>query len=118
MAETTLPGTVRQGEWPVWQPLVDLVSEVVAEWFMWMYEIELADGSPLHAYKHVATRQYLHLTEGGRAFVYVSPETYLEIPPRRAVREAVAGWDELLPQPDDPDAVREALRRACGSAVI
>jgi hypothetical protein len=118
MARRTLPGTVRQYECPVWQPLVDLVSEVGAEWFMWMYEIELADGSPLHAYKHVATRQYLHLTEDGRAFVYRSPDNYEEITRRRAVREAVAGWEELLPQPDDPDAVREALRRACGAGVI
>lgn len=42
--------------------------------FMWMHEIELEDGTRLHAYKHYETRRYLHLDHGGRAFVFAWDE--------------------------------------------
>ena len=115
MADRTLPGTIRQGERPVWQPLLDLVGEDLTGWFMWMYEVELADHAPLHAYKHVSTRRYLHLTEDGRTFAYRSEARYREIAPRDALREAFAKWEQLLPAPTDPEAVRAAIRRARGS---
>jgi hypothetical protein len=111
-AARTLHGTLRQYEQPLWQPLLDLVGAELAEWFMWMHEIELADESAVHAYKHVATRRYLHLTEDGRAFIYRSEAKYVEITPREAIDEAFDGWERLLPAPTDPDAVRAALRRA------
>ena len=82
---------------------------------MWMYEVELADHAPLHAYKHVSTRRYLHLTEDGRTFAYQSVGDYREIAPRVALREAFAEWEQLLPAPTDPEAVRAAIRRARGS---
>jgi hypothetical protein len=115
MAGRTLPGTITQGERPVWQPLLDLVGEDLTGWFMWMYEVELADRTPLHAYKHVATRRYLHLSEDGRTFAYRSEARYREIAPRAALREAFADWDRLVPAPPDPEAVRAAIRRARGS---
>lgn len=116
MADRTLAGTIRQGERPVWQPLLDLVGEDLTGWFMWMYELELADRSPLHAYKHIATRRYLHLAEDGRTFAYQSAgDDYAEIAPRDALREAFAEWEQLLPGPTDPEAVRAAIRRARGS---
>jgi len=115
MAEGTLPGTMRQGDRPVWQPLLDLIGEELTGWFMWMYEVELADPSPLHAYKHIATRRYLHLTEDGRTFAYVPEGNYAEIAPRAALREAFAKWEQLLPPPPDPEAVRAVIRRARGS---
>ena len=111
-AARTLRGTLRQYERPVWQPLLDLVGEELVEWFMWMHEIELADQSALHAYKHVSTRRYLHLSEDGRAFSYRSEAKYTEVAPCDAIDQAFAGWERLLPAPDDPDDVRAALRRA------
>jgi hypothetical protein len=33
---------------------------------MWMFEVRLSDGTPLHAYKHIDTRRYLHLASDGR----------------------------------------------------
>jgi hypothetical protein len=111
-ATRNLRGRLRQYERPVWQPLLDLIGEELVEWFMWMHEIELADGTALHAYKHVATRRYLHLSEDGRAFFYGSEAKYTEVAPREAIDEAFAGWERLLPAPDDPDDVRAALRRA------
>jgi hypothetical protein len=115
VAARTVSGTIRQYERPVWQPLVDLVGLQLVEWFMWMHEIELADQSHLHAYKHVSTRRYLHLTEDGRAFVYRSEANYEEIALLQAIEDAFAGWEELLPEPADPDVVRRGLRRARGS---
>jgi hypothetical protein len=117
-SDRTLHGTLRQCEQPVWQPLLDLVGAELAEWFMWMHEIELADGSAVHAYKHVATRRYFHLTEDGRAFFYRSEAKYTEVAPREAIDAAFAGWEELLPAPTDPDAVRAALRRARATCAL
>jgi hypothetical protein len=117
MAKRTLPGTMLETGRPVWQPLLDLVGEPLVEWFMWMFALELADRSRVHAYKHVATRRYFHLGEDGRAFAYRSEDRYVEISPREAIDEAFTEWEDLLPQPSDPDAVRDALRqarRACG----
>jgi hypothetical protein len=116
MAKRTLPGTMLESERPVWQPLLELVGEQLVEWFMWMFAIELADGSRMHAYKHVATRRYFHLGEDGRAFAYRSEDRYAEISPREAIDEAFRGWEGLLPQPSDPHVVHVALwraRRAC-----
>ena len=36
--------------------------------FMWMDASRLEDGLRMHAYKHIDTRRYLFLTEGGPAF--------------------------------------------------
>jgi hypothetical protein len=116
MAKRTLRGTTLESECPNWQPLLDLVGEHLVEWFMWMYEIELADQSRVHAYKHVATRRYFHLAEDGRAFGYRSYARYLAIPLREAIDEAFQGWEGLLPQPSDPELVHIELwraRRAC-----
>ena len=38
---------------------------------MWMFALELDDGTEVHGYKNVATRQYIHLAHG-RAGVRVS----------------------------------------------
>lgn len=103
---------MRESERPVWQPLLDLVGTPLVEWFMWMYEVELADQSRVHACKHVATRRYFHLSEDGRAFAYRSYARYAEISPCEAIDEAFSRWEDLLPQPRDPEAVRTALRRA------
>jgi hypothetical protein len=81
-----------------------------------MFEVELTDRSALHAYKHISTRRYLHLTEDGRAFAYQPAGDYAEIAPRDALRDAFAEWEQLLPAPTDPEAVRAAIRRARGSA--
>lgn len=53
---------------PLWQPLDELAPEHVSD-FGWRYEVELKDGTRLHAYKHHRTRRYLHLDRSGRAFV-------------------------------------------------
>jgi hypothetical protein len=62
-------GDLRHCEKPEWLPLLEAVGERLTEGFMWMFWVELEDGSRLHAYKHYFTRAYLFLTEDGRAFL-------------------------------------------------
>jgi hypothetical protein len=102
-------GDMIQGERPVWEPLIELVGFDVVGCFMWMYEAELDDGLEVHAYKHIATRRYLHLATDGRAFGYVPRDRYVEITVSEALEEAFSGWQDLLPPPRDPDAVRALL---------
>jgi hypothetical protein len=60
---------------PVWEPLLDLAPDHIDD-FMWMFEVEIEDGTRLHAYKHWWSRGYLHLAADGRAFVYEEPNHY------------------------------------------
>ena len=66
-----LKGTVLQGEDPDWEPLENVISFHACDEFMWMFEVELEDGTRLHAYKHRWNRRYLHLSARGEAFTYV-----------------------------------------------
>jgi hypothetical protein len=65
---------------PEWEPLLNFAPDHVVD-FMWMYAAELADGTRLQAYKHYWTRDYLHLDDEGRAFIYVGRERYEEVNP-------------------------------------
>jgi hypothetical protein len=76
----TIRGRSVQGETPNWEPLLDLTPDHIGD-FMWMFEVKLADGTPLHAYKHYWTRRYIHLTCDGRAFVWCGDERYEEADP-------------------------------------
>ena len=63
---------------PEWEPLLHVASRHIDE-FMWMFAIELADGTRLQAYRNYWTRSYLHLDGEGRAFVYLESERYEEM---------------------------------------
>ena len=67
-------------EKPDWQPLLELAPDYIDD-FMWMFEVELENGTVIHAYKHIDTRQYLHLDAGGGAYVYCEADRYREIDP-------------------------------------
>lgn len=95
---------------PDWQPLYDLVGVKLADWFMWMGASELADGVRVHSYKHITTREHLHLAVDGRAFEYVPSYRYREIERRQAIDLVFDTWEELASGPDDKDRV--ALIRA------
>jgi hypothetical protein len=49
--------------------------------FMWMGTVQLTNGTRLQTYKHYWTRDYLHLSEDGRAFVFVPKTRYEEVNP-------------------------------------
>lgn len=65
---------------PEWEPLLNFAPDHVGD-FMWMYAIELTDRTRLQAYKHYWTRDYLHLDDEGRAFIYAGKERYEEVNP-------------------------------------
>jgi hypothetical protein len=65
---------------PEWEPLLNFAPDHVSD-FMWMYAVELTDGTRLQAYKHYWTRDYLHLDDEGRAFIYSGKEHYEEVNP-------------------------------------
>jgi hypothetical protein len=85
---------------PNWKPLIDVIGLELVDWFMWMFAIELSDGTRVHAYKHRTTRRYFHLAEDGRAFAYVPRFSYVEIGAGAAIDEAFFEWDQLYPEPD------------------
>ena len=64
---------------------------------MWMGTIQLVDGTRIQAYKHYWTRDYLHLSEDGRAFVFVPKTRYEEVnPPWLLMRVLGAELDPSL----------------------
>ena len=72
-------------------------------WFMWMFEVKLADGRKVHAYKHIVSRDYLHLTHDGRAFVFRPAHSYVEVDLEDAVAGLFARWWTLRAPPAPPD---------------
>jgi hypothetical protein len=73
-------GKVLPVDAPEWEPLLNLAPDLVVD-FMWMGTIQLVDGTRLQAYKHYWTRDYLHLSDDGRAFVFVPKTRYEEVNP-------------------------------------
>jgi len=99
----SLSGRLKQFERPDWEPLIDLVGLVLVRSFMWMNEIELEDGTVVHAYKLIWTRHYVHATADGRVFEYRRPGRYREVDATQALMLAFFTWE-----PDELDA-RQAL---------
>jgi len=83
-----IPGKLKQCDDPDWEPLLRLIGDFGAGWFMWMAEMELDDGTRIHSYKHKWTRRYLHLDDSGRAFNYRPDGTYPELEISNAVCRA------------------------------
>lgn len=72
----------------IWAPLLELAPDDIDD-FMWMFEVELEDGTPLQAYKHRWTRRYLFLDEAGRAFDEIRHSQFEEVEPRLLLEEAM-----------------------------
>jgi hypothetical protein len=88
-------GRITGSERPDWRPLEDLVGEPVAADFMWMFQVELSDGSLLHAYKHIDTRRYIHLDADAAAFAYEEPDRYRPVIAGRVLAEIFATLPRL-----------------------
>lgn len=113
MPREAIAGQLRQHESPDWKPLVEILGNELAPWFMWMCEVELVDGGRIQAYKHVATRRYVHLADDGRALEHTADGNYRLVNLEHAIRHAFQGWQHLLPRPEDAAVIRAALREAC-----
>ena len=106
-----LAGELVRYDQPDWDPIVALLSEELAEWFMWMCEVALEDGRRVHAYKHIETRRYLHLGTDGSAWRYWAG-AYLPITPLAGVLEALCGWDLYARAGANDAAARAAVEAA------
>jgi hypothetical protein len=73
---------------PEWEPLLNFAPDHVGD-FMWMYAVELTDRTRLQAYKHYWTRDYLHLDDEGRAFIYAGKQRYEEVNPPWLLRQVL-----------------------------
>lgn len=93
---SNLGGVVVQFDRPDWCPLTSLLGEHLAESFMWMHEIRLDDGTHVHAYKHVDTRRYLHLSSNGASYCYLGDSGYAAIPTVHAVMRVAPPTDWAL----------------------
>jgi hypothetical protein len=104
-------GQITRGLKPSWEPLIGLVGKDVVPGFMWMFALKLDDGTEVHAYKSIATRQYVLLAADGRAFAHHNKDRYEEVTSRQALEQAFNGWEDASPQPRNADAVRALLER-------
>lgn len=114
--ERATPGTVVQADNPLWAPLEAVLGTGLVGWFMWMYEIRLDDGTRIHAYKHVATRRYLHLAQAGTAFAYKVESRYLPTDLAAAITDAFNGWECGRPAPGEVRLLAAAIVSARGLA--
>jgi hypothetical protein len=95
-----LPGKELSGIRPDWRPLIEFAPDEVPD-FMWMFRDFLEDGSVVEAYKHTWTRQYLHLDEAGRAYVFIGGVSYEEVDPHALLEQVLEG------QPSRASIVRQ-----------
>lgn len=65
---------------PEWEPLRNLAPDHVGD-FEWIEAVQLVDGTRLQVYEHLRTRGCLHLSEDGRAFIFVPKTRYEEVNP-------------------------------------
>jgi hypothetical protein len=79
-ARRAIRGRMLKVHAPEWEPLLNLAPDRVVD-FMWMGSVLLADGTRIQVYKHYWTRDYLHLADDGRAFVFVPKTRYEEVNP-------------------------------------
>jgi hypothetical protein len=75
---------------PDWRPLLDFAPDEIPE-FMWMFRIDLEDGTVVEAYKHSWTRRYLHLDSRGRGYVFRGDGCYEESDPDALLEEVLRG---------------------------
>jgi hypothetical protein len=87
-----IAGTVRQGDVPNWTSLEALLGLELCGHFMWMFDVELEDGTLVDAYKHRWTRCYFHLASDGRAFHNTANGRYCEVDPCRAIVAVFKDW--------------------------
>jgi hypothetical protein len=87
MPPTVFDGDAIQGDDPDWGPLLAALGEELVGDFMWMYGVELENGTEVQAYKHIDTRRYVHLDASGTAYAYESPGRYRVVPVADALTE-------------------------------
>lgn len=112
----TLAGGIRQFDTPDWCPLLAVAREIV-EWFMWMHEVELSDGTRIHAFKHCMTRRSLHLDTAGAAYEYTGPGRYRRGDLAELLEDTLLPlWDSALATPAEIATTAAVIDRARDAA--
>jgi hypothetical protein len=102
---------------PDWGPLVQVVGEDLAGWFMWMFAPRTRGGRVLQAYKHIGSRCYLHLDAAGGAYQYMSSGRYRRIDLADALELVFEPWWSSGEAPlEDVVAAWAAIERASAGA--
>jgi hypothetical protein len=117
MERKDISGELGWADEPIWDPLLAVVGEELAGWFMWMCPVELADGTRIEAYKHRITRRYLYLDADGRAWGYVETRRGGRYRPMASVAEMLdlvlrPWWDTDLVEPEEIVLCWQAIERA------
>jgi hypothetical protein len=117
MAQTAYVfGGIVQYDEPCWEPLEVAVGEELMEWFMWMFEVQTTEHRRFQAYKHRATRRYLHVDHQGCAYAFRGErngrDRYEQIPLPDAIELALCSWKYLGATADDLALADAAIARA------
>jgi hypothetical protein len=97
---------VEQYERPDWEPLRGIAGDELLGYFMWMHEVRLRKGTAVHAYKHIDTRCYVHLSRDGTGYAYVGDDRYRPVPTDRLF------WGILMNADPADELQRAALQAA------
>ncbi|HWO84705.1 MAG TPA: hypothetical protein VNM38_13080 [Solirubrobacterales bacterium] len=103
-ARQAIRGRILKVDAPEWEPLLNLAPDHVVD-FMWMGAALLADGTRIQVYKHYWTRDYLHLADDGRAFVFVPKTRYEEVNPPWLLMRVL----RKMPDPEGRWSVRQNI---------
>jgi hypothetical protein len=109
-------GGIVQYDQPRWEPLELAVGEELMGWFMWMFEVRTTEHRCFQAYKHQATRRYLHVDHQGRAYAFRGERSgrdrYEQVPLPDAIELALCSWKYLGATAADLALVDAAIERA------
>ena len=96
--DDSIRGRLAQYDEPNWEPLLALLGAEEVTHFMWMHEIALDTGERVHAYKHIDTRRYIHLSTTGKTYAFLESERYAPIPAFQAAERALppGRWGEPI----------------------
>jgi hypothetical protein len=111
-----IQGGIIQYDEPRWEPLELAVGEDLMDWFMWMFEVQTTEHRRFQAYKHSATRRYLHVDHQGSAYAFRGErngrDRYEEVALADAIELALCSWKYLGATTDDLALVDAAIERA------
>lgn len=109
-------GGIVQYDEPIWEPLERAVGDELMGWFMWMFEVQTNEHRRFQAYKHCATRRYLHVDHQASAYAFRGErngrDRYEEIPLADAIELALCSWKYLGATAEDLALVDAAIERA------
>jgi hypothetical protein len=79
--------------------LLDLLGPDLASAFAWETEVIFSDGRRLQCYQHGPTRRFLYAFYDRSIVGFTTDETVQILSPGTSIREVVAGWRDLPPEP-------------------